>query len=774
MPHKRTWASRPCYIRCQMSKPWIFRAEAGVELIQRSLTLRAASIDEKGRTVECTLATENKTRVFDPGVGRIDEILLAGGGDFPKQMPLLAVHDRYSLDSVLGSVRDIRREGNAWVGRLFFAGSPAAEAAWQMVGEGHLTDVSVGYRAVEGVVIEPGRSANVSGTNYSSSSDAPLRITTRWQPRECSLVPVGADPATKVRAAPDNVDIMRRPPQERCGPMNPLLKRYLVSLGLRADASDSEAQAFNAALGGVNRASADSIVTGNLGEREVEALIKRASPAPAPPSAPAATPPTSAVNPPVDTDLLRRQAIEAERTRQSEIRTQAAGIGLPEETVARAINDGWDIARFNTEALTHVRNGRAPAVPPDHGRAPAAGRGRPAASEVNLGLMLAMRAALGTDEKRIAAFAKRKGLGNWEQLAAEADCYRALSLLDVCRQSLALDHREVPLAEDEIVRAAVSGGAAANIFTDSVNATVNAAYEEESDTTDWADVGDVKDFKTQTAINYAANSSLRKLGRGGTAQDADVEDGAETYKIARFARKLTIDDQDIIDDNFDILVATPREMGRASARLRPDLVYAILLDNPAMADTGDVFNATAITTAGGHMNYASSGSDVVGGALSAAALQAAFTYMRKQYRVAGKEKVPLNIVPEYLVVPPDLQFTAEILLQSAERIIAASSYGTYNPMKGRLQLRVEQRIGALGFRDPDSGSTMTGTVTNYFLFSRPGLHLKVAYRRGTNRSPVIRGYVLDKGQYGLGWDVAMDIGAKFTDFRGAFMAKGAS
>jgi hypothetical protein len=76
--------------------------------------------------------------------------------------------------------------------------------------------------------------------------------------------------------------------------------------------------------------------------------------------------------------------------------------------------------------------------------------------------------------------------------------------------------------------------------------------------------------------------------------------------------------------------------------------------------------------------------------------------------------------------------------------------------------------------DPDSGTAYTGTAVNYFLASRPGLHAKVAYRRGTGRAPVLRSFVLDRGQWGIGWDVNLDIGVKFIDFRGMFKGKGSA
>jgi hypothetical protein len=124
---------------------------------------------------------------------------------------------------------------------------------------------------------------------------------------------------------------------------------------------------------------------------------------------------------------------------------------------------------------------------------------------------------------------------------------------------------------------------------------------------------------------------------------------------------------------------------------------------------------------------------VAGGALAAGSLQAAIASIRKLYRGTGKNKVVLNLMPEYLVVPPELQFTAEILVQSAERVVSSSG-GTFNPLRGKLNILVENRIGTIGVTDPATGTAYTGVATYYYLFTRPGYHVKVAYRRGTGRA----------------------------------------
>jgi len=51
--------------------------------------------------------------------------------------------------------------------------------------------------------------------------------------------------------------------------------------------------------------------------------------------------------------------------------------------------------------------------------------------------------------------------------------------------------------------------------------------------------------------------------------------------------------------------------------------------------------------------------------------------------------------------------------------------------------------------------------------------LRVAYRRGTNRQPQLRSFMLDRGQWGMGWDINMDIGVAFTEWRTWYKSTGA-
>ncbi len=74
-----------------------------------------------------------------------------------------------------------------------------------------------------------------------------------------------------------------------------------------------------------------------------------------------------------------------------------------------------------------------------------------------------------------------------------------------------------------------------------------------------------------------------------------------------------------------------------------------------------------------------------GGALSETTLSAARLAMRKQ---KGLAKRPINVTPKFLIVPLELETTAEKLLAS----IQATTSGDVNPFAGKLELLVEARL----------------------------------------------------------------------------------
>jgi hypothetical protein len=734
----------------------MLREEPRRDLTSRSLTIRAATANEADRSVEASLASETPVDVFDWSSERvIEEVLLISGARMVPQLPLLANHNRYSLDSILGSARDLRADQSQIFGRLVFASDEESQRAWEKVLGGHLTDVSVGYRVLESVTIPAGQSATVAGRNFTANPRRSLRVVTDWQPKEVSLVPIGADASAKIRG-----DQPFQPKETL--KVNPKLRRYLESIGLRAEADEAEAQKFYADLTDQQRADADTA-----------AAAQRSAPTPSPNPTPVASP-----TPAVDLVAIRSEATAAERNR---VRTlnEMAGTDVPREMVERAVTEGWDEARASREFLGAVRASRA-GTPVERSHGPAI-HSRSMEGDLNarsLAAALIARSGGNPLEHRMYDTARcRRGDPLTEQDADRGDRFLSVSAVDLCRMCVQLDGGQFSYDHEESVRSAVSGGTLQYVFGTNVYARIVAGWQEVPDSTDWCvNEPDIPNFLLQEDITLGASASLDRLQRGGTANHASQSDSHETYRLARYAKQFVADEQDFLDDRLGAILQMPFEMGQAARRLRPDLVYSTLLENPTLvADSGALFNATAVTTAGGHANL---GTGALGTTTFATAIQA--MYEQRQNGIV------LQLRPRYLIVPGALMFTAAsilngIALAKTHATKSDPDYVPINPVSNamlqmlqqqQVELRIDDRIGASGVIDPRSKSPRLGSATNWFVSSGGSRTIRVGTRRGTGGMPVMRQYTLDRGQWGLGWDINYDVCAIVADYPGLYKSTG--
>jgi hypothetical protein len=245
--------------------------------------------------------------------------------------------------------------------------------------------------------------------------------------------------------------------------------------------------------------------------------------------------------------------------------------------------------------------------------------------------------------------------------------------------------------------------------------------------------------------------------RGGTADDASYSDTAETYSIARYAKKFQVDEIDIINDRLGALGETPKRLGEAAGYLRPDLVYAHLLKNPTLTQTGRA------------MFHATEGNLLTSAAFASATLKAAI----KAQGLFTENGRNLNLMTTHLIVPPALRWIAKELLTSGMNIIARGGTtdltverGDVNTLKDEnLTLVTDARLEN-GVVDPDSGTTYAGSASTWYTASIFAQTIEVGYLRGSGRAPQVRPFTLDRGQYGVGWDVQHAIGCKALDWRG--------
>lgn len=265
----------------------------------------------------------------------------------------------------------------------------------------------------------------------------------------------------------------------------------------------------------------------------------------------------------------------------------------------------------------------------------------------------------------------------------------------------------------------------------------------------------VLNFRDQTAVTVDGAGGLTRHVRGNEANHFEVSMTGTNHSIRRETTMLTIDEQTAESDEWGAVDAMFQQAGRAAAAKSEDVVFNLMLKNPTLADTGALFNSTAVTTDGGHANLGT-------GALDAAALAAARAAIGSQILTdqADDPTNHLNLVGSQLLVPPSLEDTA-IALAYARKL-----------GNGRdIEVRSESRLSSTGVIDPDSEVVRTGTNTNWMLAANADAWPCILV--GGPFEPKVRQYALGQGQWGLGIDVVLDIGAVVVDFRGLYWSTGA-
>ena len=712
------------------------------DILHHTIQLRAATADDEHRTVEAVVTSEQPVIVMDRRTYElIEEVLLCDGCELPERAPLLESHDRWNIDAVLGSVRQFKREPGAISAQLqFMKGDERSERIWPKVREGHLDSVSIGYRVgTDGYVdIAPGKTHSVNGRSF-TAKDLTLRVATKWEIHEVSMVVIPADSTAKVREE----EIHKSSECKGNKTMNEKVRKFLESLGLRADAGDEIAQAFLEGLGGEQRARADAIDEG-----------REAWPPAAAAPAPTVTPePTRAAGDPVDLDSVRaaavREAQEADKARVASIRTMA-GDSVDRALVDKAIDKGWSEEQASRAFLAHVADKVEPGV----------GQTGPGIRVFDGGVSqeaitdsLILRAGAFAEPGEHVSNEARFALEKRHELASREG---RRSLMDIARDAILLDGRDIPRDQKELFERAFSGGALSNIFTTSANVVLLQSYALFDDSTrGWTSERDLPNYLQHDAISGHGVGPLRPLGSGGKAKDMDLGDEKESYRPFRYAGNLTIDEMDLINDAVHLLITSPKEMGIAAAQLRPESVLYVLLSNPALdVDSTAIFHAD-------HSNLATTGS-----ALAEATLQAGLIALANQTDQRGRV---LNLKATHLLVPADLDFTADQLLNSTSRL--GTSGFDKNTFKGRGIMSVpDARLGVAGVTDPLTETSQAGTATNWFLVDGSGKTIEVGFVTG--REPQLRPYVLDKGRYGIGWDINHSIGVKGLGYRALYKATG--
>ncbi|MCS6114467.1 Clp protease ClpP [Shewanella baltica] len=274
-----------------------------------------------------------------------------------------------------------------------------------------------------------------------------------------------------------------------------------------------------------------------------------------------------------------------------------------------------------------------------------------------------------------------------------------------------------------------------NILLDVANKSVLMGWETAEETFErWTKKGQLGDFKIAKRVGLGDFNSLRQVREGAEYQYITVGDHAQQIALATYGELFSITRQAIINDDMSMLTDIPMKMGFAAKGTIGDLVYAVLTQNPKMADGIALFHAS-------HGNLGS-------GAPSVAALDANRQLMRKQK--SGDRT--LNIRPDFVLCPVALETTMNQIIKSSSVKGADVNAGIANPIQNFAEVIAEARL------DDHSDK-------EWFLSAGQGRDtIEVAYLDGID-TPYIeqqQGFTID----GVATKVRIDAGVAPLDYRG--------
>ncbi|MCL1488429.1 MULTISPECIES: head maturation protease, ClpP-related [unclassified Marinobacter] len=212
--------------------------------------------------------------------------------------------------------------------------------------------------------------------------------------------------------------------------------------------------------------------------------------------------------------------------------------------------------------------------------------------------------------------------------------------------------------------------------------SLREAYQDEFGSHEiWTGETEVQDFKPQSLVQLSEAPDLLKVNEGGEYTEGSFSDSGMTFRIEKYGRLFTLTREAIINDDLSAFTRLPAAFGKSAKRKEADLVYQVLTGNPNLADNVALFHAT-------HGNIVSGLT-----ALNVEAIAQGRTLMRMQKGI--NSAAPINVVPQFLIVPAALETQAEQLL--ATLVDPSKANDTVNPSFIRgLTLVVDSRLDEVG------------------------------------------------------------------------------
>jgi hypothetical protein len=328
--------------------------------------------------------------------------------------------------------------------------------------------------------------------------------------------------------------------------------------------------------------------------------------------------------------------------------------------------------------------------------------------------------------------------------------FRSYTLLELTRQYL--ESRGVStrgMSKTELVtRGFHSTSDFPLLFSNLAGKSLDAAYQEEPHT--WGAFSrqrNLPDFKLASDLVVAADLTPEPLLEGGEYRAGTLQEAQHQWKLATYARKVTVTRQAIINDDLSALERVPELLGRGFRRLESNIIWGLLIND-------------AVTSVDGKALFHADHANTITGAtstISTTGVNLGRQKMRKQKDIAGNT---INLTPSYLMVPTDLEATAlQFLFPNG--FMANTRIGDNGPItvqSAGVELIVEPRLD--------------GKPKEWYFAASPGAVEGIVYGYLAGEEGPTVTTTEKRDPDGVELLARFDFGAAVKDFRGFLRSKG--
>ena len=639
-------------------------------IVVRAATFKPTTLREDDRSVEFVLSTETPAQVWSwEKWDVITEVLVAAGVEVPANKQV-PLQDSHNRASVKNTLGSVReiRVEDDQVVGRLYF----AKAPEAVEAFEKIRDGHLDSGSVGyspvGTWIEKGKSLKHNGKTY----EGPMQLTTKWSLHEYSITAIPADPYAKVRQSPETEEIG-----------NPSQK---------------------------------AVEFENVKENE--------------------TMPTENKNiveqPPVDTEAIRKAAMETERNRVSAINALCTKHNLT-EMAAEMINSDTTVERAQAIILDKIAERQA---------APIA-----TAARVEMG-------ATDTEKFRAAAadgLLMRSGIVVANPAAGAMD-FSKMGFKSLARECLRRQGRNdvYTLSDVEAIEMALRSGMMgtsdfAHILQTTGNKAVSKGFAGARQTWNlWATKGSLPNLESAKRVNLDDAPEMLEVDEGEEIKHGVIGDKGEAIQLATLARKIRITRRALLADDLNLFSRLFAKFGARAALMIDAVAYGVLNSNPNMADGGALFQDAA----GRGQNLATTAATV-----SATSVDIGYQRMMAQTASGGSK---LGVVPRYLLVGPKNRVAAHILTASMQDTTSNSNANGNSNAFSDLIAVATPHIGNSWYlaADPNTADTV-----------------EVAFLDG-KETPTIYSVANDGDILGQTFVAYFDVGAAAIGYQGLFKNAG--